>query len=504
MIGAGVAGLVSALLLASRGLQVTVLERAAAPGGKMRRLPLGEGIDGGPTVFTMRWVFDEILAQAGTSLENVLEIAPLEVLARHAWDGDGRLDLFADRQRSAEAIGAFSGAAEARRFLGFCEEARKVYRALEGPYIRSRRPSLAGMAGDLGLSGLGALAGLGPFQSLWRTLARHFRDQRLQQLFGRYATYTGSSPFEAPATLVLVAQVEMDGVWSVRGGMHAVALALADLAQRRGALFRYGSHCEEILERGGRAAGVRLSGGETVPADHVVFNGDTGALAAGLLGTAARAAVDPVARAQRSLSALTWAVLGRTQGFPLVRHNVFFRDDYASEFRDIFGHGRLPARGTVYVCAQDRHDGGPSPGGAERLLCLVNAPAGGDAGSPTPQEMDECERNCLALLSRCGLTIEAPPENWIRTGPPEFERLFPATGGALYGRSTHGWMASFRRPGSQSRLPGLYLAGGSVHPGPGVPMAAMSGRLAAEALVANLGSTSRSPRAAISGGTSMP
>ncbi len=504
MIGAGVAGLVSALLLASRGLEVTVLERAAAPGGKMRRLPLGEGIDGGPTVFTMRWVFDEILAQAGAGLEDELELTPLEVLARHAWDGGGRLDLFADRQRSAQAIGEFSGAAEARRFLGFCDEARKVYRALEGPYIRSRRPSLAGMAGDLGLSGLGVLAALGPFQSLWRTLARHFHDPRLQQLFGRYATYTGSSPFEAPATLVLVAQVEMDGVWSVRGGMHAVALALAGLAARRGALLRYGSHCEEILVRGGRAAGVRLASGETVPADHVVFNGDAGALAAGLLGPAAAAAVDAAPHGQRSLSALTWAVQGLTRGFPLERHNVFFRDDYASEFRDIFGHGRLPARGTVYVCAQDRGDPASAPAGAERLLCLVNAPAGGDTGTPTPQEMDECERNCLALLSRCGLIIEAPPPQWIRTGPPEFERLFPATGGALYGRATHGWMASFRRPGSKSRLPGLYLAGGSVHPGPGVPMAALSGRLAAEALVEHLDSTSRFPRAATSGGTSMP
>jgi 1-hydroxycarotenoid 3,4-desaturase len=379
-----------------------------------------------------------------------------------------------------------------------------VYQALEGPYIRARRPSLAGMGADLGLHGLAVLTGLGPFRTLWSALARHFHDPRLQQLFGRYATYTGSSPFEAPATLVLVAQVEMDGVWSVRGGMHAVALALAGLAQRRGAVLRYGSHCEEILARSGRVAGVRLADGETLPADHVVFNGDTGALAAGLLGEAARAAVDPVPRAWRSLSALTWAVLGHTRGFPLVRHNVFFRDDYASEFRDIFGHGRLPARGTVYVCAQDRSDSAAAPEGPERLLCLVNAPAGGDAGSPTPQEMDRCEQDCLALLNRCGLTIEAPPQHWIRTGPPEFERLFPATGGALYGRSTHGWMASFQRPGSQTRLEGLFLAGGSVHPGPGVPMAALSGRLAAEALAAYHASTSRSPRVATSGGTSTP
>ena len=505
VVGAGIGGLVSALLLASRGLQVTLVEASDAPGGKLHQQQVdGQAIDGGPTVFTMRWVFDQILQEAGSSVAELLRLTPLSVLARHAWRGnEQRLDLFADRARSTDAIGAFAGAAEARRFQGFCDQAQRVYDTLEGPYIRSERPTLLSMMGDLGPRGLGVLAGLGPFASMWRALARHFHDPRLQQLFGRYATYCGASPWQAPATLMLVAQVEQDGVWAIEGGMHALARAVAGLAERRGVRLLYGRRVAQILVQGGHARGVRLADGSTLEADSVVFNGDAQALATGLLGDATRPAVPRTAPARRSLSALTWAAHVRTQGFPLLRHNVFFDDDYRSEFDDIFRHRRLPQRGTVYVCAQDRtDDDGTVPAGRERLLALVNAPADGDRRPFDAAEIDPCEQRSLALLRDCGLTLEWTPQQVLRTTPADWHRRFPATGGALYGPATHGWMSSFQRPSSTTALPGLYLAGGSVHPGPGVPMAAMSGRLAAATLLAHLDSTSRSRRVVISGGMS--
>ena len=519
VVGAGVGGLVSALLLASRGLRVTLLERADAPGGKMRAVTAaGLPIDSGPTVFTMRWIFDQIFAAAGTSLDAELALTPLDVLARHHWpegaQGVASLDLFADRARSAEAIGAFSGAVEARRFLRFCDEAARLYRTLEAPYIRSAKPSFLRMVGDLGPRGLAILASLGPFATLWRRLAHHFHDPRLRQLFGRYATYCGGSPWAAPATLALVAHVEMSGVWRVDGGMHAVARALARLAQARGAHIRYGVTVEEIVLRDGRVRGVRLRHGESaelLDADSVVFNGDAGALADGLLGTALRPAAPAVAPAQRSLSALTWSLAARTTGQPLAMHNVFFQNDYASEFADIFGRGRLPRAGTVYLCAQDRADDGGRLSGAEgdleRLFCLVNAPAAGDLDTRAfdAQEIATCERTSFALMNRCGLRVM--PQAQVVTTPRDFHRMFPATGGALYGpgfsdRITGGWMTLFRRGSAQTPVPGLFLAGGSVHPGPGVPMAAMSGHLAAATLLARLDSTSRSRRVVISGGMS--
>ncbi|WP_375409124.1 1-hydroxycarotenoid 3,4-desaturase CrtD [uncultured Methylobacterium sp.] len=507
VIGAGIAGLVAALRLAHAGLDVTVIERSGKPGGKMRSVDAaGRHIEAGPTVFTMRWVFEEIFAEAGADLGSLVALTPAGILARHAWSGDARLDLFADHEASVDAIRTFAGARDADGFRRFSARAADVYRTLEGPFIRGARPSPVELGRRVGLSGLGDLWRIQPFTTLWGALGEYFRDPRLRQLFGRYATYCGASPFEAPATLMLVAHVEAEGVWHVEGGLSALAAAVADLAVSRGASFRYGAHVERIVAEGGAVSAVMLADGERIPADAVVANADVGALGAGLFGPEAARVTDRVAPSDRSLSAVTFCMNARPAGFPLLRHTVFFSDDYAAEFADL-RQGRLPADPTVYVCAQDRGDEAPSSlAGPERLLCLVNAPATGERPLD-PTEMRRCETNLRRRLLAGGLTLSEEPGT-VATDPAGFAAMFPATGGALYGRASHGWMASFKRPGARTRLPGLYLAGGSVHPGPGVPMAAQSGRLAADSLLQDrrspLASTPRWARAAMSGGTSTP
>lgn len=489
VIGAGVGGLVAALLLAARGLDVLVVEKEAAPGGKLREVAAGTArIDAGPTVFTMRWVFDEIFAAVGAQLDAHLTLTRSHVLARHAWADGSRLDLFADPAASADAIGTFAGAAEARGFEAFAARAARIWRILEGSFIREDRPSVLDLVAKAGARDL---MGISPFTTLDRALAEHFRDPRLRQLFGRYATYCGSSPYDSPATLMLVAHVESEGVWMVEGGMHRLAVALAALAQGSGARFRYGTGVQAIARRGGRVEGIVLVDGERIAADAVICNGDSNAVASGLFGDIGTG-VKPTPPAARSLSALTWALRTQPQGFPLLRHTVFFSNDYAAEFAAL-KRGQLPAVPTVYLCAQDRADADMPPSGTpERLFCLVNAPATSDAGKPTREEIARCEERTLDQLRRCGLTLSPGPQTGVRTDPAQFGTLFPATGGALYGANAHGWAASFRRPGARTKLPGLYLAGGSTHPGPGVPMAALSGRMAASALMADLGSMARS------------
>lgn len=487
VIGAGVGGLVAALELAAQGVAVTVIEQAHTPGGKLREVAIGAArLDAGPSVFTMRWVFEEIFAAAGLSLAEHLPLRPLEILARHAWSERERLDLYADLERTVEAIGELAGAAEARRYRQFTAQARRVYRTLEQSFIRAPRPTPLTLARAAGLGGLGDLWQIRPFAPLWRALGDYFHDPRLRQLFGRYATYCGSSPFLAPATLMLVAHVEQAGVWLIEGGMHRLAVVLAEQAAARGALFRYGTAVQEIRLQAGRVAGVRLATGEELDAAAVVVNADVAALAGGLLGAAVAGAVPPVPRAARSLSALTWNLLTPVPDFPLRRHTVFFSQDYAGEFADIFQRGRLPVAPTVYVCAQDRSDQeADRPLGPERLFCLVNAPPNGDTHTFDTTEIAQCEERTFSLLARCGLHLQRDSANTIVTTPTDFAGLFPGTGGALYGQAAHGWQASFSRPGSRSRIRGLYLAGGSTHPGPGVPMAALSGRLAAASLVAD-------------------
>jgi 1-hydroxycarotenoid 3,4-desaturase len=487
VIGAGVGGLCAAADLARQGVAVTVVERAAAPGGRMREVAVdGRAIDGGPTVFTMRWIFEQLFEDAGTRLADALDLVPADVLARHAWRAGGRLDLYADVERSVAAIGEFAGAADARGYREFCARSADVYRTLRGPFIGGQRPGPVELVRRVGIANLGAMWRTAPYSTLWRELGRHFRDPRLRQLFGRYATYVGSSPLAAPATLMLIAHVEQDGVWIVRGGMHRVAVAIAALGMRHGASFRYGAAARRIVVERGRVAGVELADGERLPADAVVYNGDAAALPSGLLGDDARSAAPAVPRAARSLSAITWCLHARTRGFPLEHHNVFFAEDYPREFTRIFGERTVTEAPTVYLCAQDRGAAAAVPardGAPERLLALVNAPADGDVRPMSAAEVEDVAARAFGLVRECGLEIDASPAATVTTTPTGFDGLFPGSGGALYGRANHGALGSFRRPGARSAVPGLYLAGGSVHPGAGVPMAAMSGRLAAARLL---------------------
>ena len=494
IVGAGIGGLACALQLVSRGIDVTVLESAAQVGGKLRCVEIdGARLDAGPTVLTMRWVFEELFADAGATLADALTLTPATTLARHAWNGRSRLDLFADIARSSDAIGAFAGATEAKRYLAFCERARSIYRTLDRPFLRASQPTPISLAGRVGLRGLGGLMRISPFATLWSELSSYFHDPRLKQLFGRYATYCGSSPFLAPATLMLVAHVEQDGVWLVDGGMERIALALRAAIEQRGGRVRCATTARRIEVEGGKVGGVRLSDGERIDASAVVFNGDTSALADGLLGEPVAHAAPSIRRDQRSLSAITWHLVARAHGFPLVRHNVFFSGDSPREFHELFVDRRIPGDPTVYVCAQDRGVGDAPPdfaaGAPERIMCLVNAPEDADDHPLTADEIARCEATMFAKLAACGLQLESASTMPRVTTPSAFGQLFPATHGALYGRATHGWAASFERPSSRSKVAGLYLAGGSVHPGPGLPMAALSGRLAAQAVMEDRKST---------------
>ena len=488
VIGAGAGGLAAAMLLAARGLPVILLEAAAKVGGKMSTLSVGgRSIDAGPTVLTMLPVFEQLFADCGHDLGSAVALTRADVLARHAWTEHERLDLFADRARSADAIGDFAGVAARRGYLAFCEHARGVYQTMDPIFMRAEKPSPAGMVKAAGLSGLKGLWSSAPFTTLWDQLGTYFPDPRLRQLFGRYATYCGSSPFLAPATLALIAHVEQDGVWQVRGGMAAFAAALGEAARTAGVDIRTSSEVREIIVRDNAASGVRLASGEEIPAQVVIAATDVGALATGHYGRAAGAAVANDAMQPRSLSAATWGFVARASGFPLAHHSVFFSRDCAREFGDLIDRRRWPEEPTVYVCAQDRTSDGHLDTPSERLFVIVNAPADAGRSLASSQEIRQCETAMIRTLERCGLRLEIEARE--HAGPETFARRFPGTDGAIYGMASHGWTASFRRPGSRSRIPRLYLAGGSVHPGAGVPMATLSGRAAALAVIADLAST---------------
>lgn len=497
VIGAGIGGLAAAVRLAAAGVQVTVIERAATPGGKMRTLPSPAGpVDAGPTVLTLRQVFEDLFAAAGTRLDDHITLRRQDILARHWWPDGSTLDLHADHEASARAVRAFAGAKQERAFRQFSQRAAKLFDAFDTPMMKTAQPGLATLTRKV-MGQPALIPMMAPNSSLAQTLAKQFSDPRLAQLFGRYATYVGGSPYQSPAILALIWQAEAAGVWTVQGGMHALARSIADLAGSLGVQFVYNAHVAEVELSGGRASGVRLEDGTRMRAQSVLFNGDPNALTLGLLGDAARVAAPETSQAERSLSANVWAFSATPKGVPLTHHNVFFCGDPEAEFSDIAA-GHTPRDPTLYLCAQDRGHADPLPA-LERFEMIANAPPRRDGA--ISQEPTPCPTTrSFETLKRFGLTLTPAPDNM--TTPADFAELYPGSNGSLYGQSPHGLMAAFQRPTARSPVPGLYLAGGGTHPGAGVPMAALSGRHAAAAILTDLASTSTFRPTAMHGGMS--
>ena len=455
----------------------------------MRALEVaGQRIDSGPTVMTMRWAFDQLFTAADRSIDDYVQLEGLEILARHGWADGSRLDLFAEVERNVQAITTFASKQDAEGYRRFCDHVERIYEIVEAPFLRSERPALGSIVSAKGLRGTLEFATIDWHRSMWKALEQFFPDPRLRQLFGRYATYFGSSPFRCPATLNLIAHVERVGVWRVAGGMIKLAEGLTTLATELGVEIRTGAEVDKIVVRDGRAIGVRLASGERIDADAIITNAAPQALSAGKFGDEVRDSVRLDRSEPRSLSAVTWSAVARTRGFPLGHHSVFFSTDYPREFRSL-ERGDLIEEPTVYICAQDREtapdlDANPEWGEPERLLILVNAPARGDEDPWTEAELAALRERSFALMTRAGLEFDIVDER--QTTPTDFERMFPATGGGLYGSATHSMMAPFKRPPARARVRGLYLAGGGAHPGAGIPMVCLSGQIAGRSAAADM------------------
>ncbi|MEP2639929.1 1-hydroxycarotenoid 3,4-desaturase CrtD [Roseobacter sp.] len=497
VVGAGIAGLAAALRLAVGGMDVTLLERHAHTGGKIRTVPSAAGpVDAGPTVLTLRHVFDDLFMAAGNRLEDHVTLVPQDILARHFWPDGSTLDLHADPAQSAAAIRDFAGDASADEFRQFHARTAQLFAAFDAPMMQAPRPKLGQLIPHV-LRQPRLIPAMAPLSTLSQLLNRQFSDPRLAQLFGRYATYVGGAPHLSPAILSLIWQAEAAGVWVVQGGMHQLTQALTALAVRRGVHIRTGVHVDQITTRNGQITGVDV-GGTHLPAQTVIYAGDPRALATGSMGDGLKVVAPQTATLPRSFSARVHSFAATPQGARLAHHNVFFADDPQSEFDDLMA-GRTPADPTLYLCAEDRGQGHPTPT-LERFEIISNAPAT-ETLAP-PRDLDRWHHQIIQRMADMGVTMSPTPAATTITTPQRFAAMFPETMGALYGQTPHGLTASLKRPTARTSIAGLWLAGGGTHPGAGVPMAALSARHAAEAILHDQTLTSTSRQTAMPGGMS--
>ncbi len=483
VIGAGIGGLAAGIRLAAAGLPVTLIEAQGWPGGKIRTTPSAAGpVDAGPTVLTLRAVLDDLFDAAGTQLDQHLTLTPLPVIARHFWRCGKSLDLFADPRANADAIGQAFDAQARDEFTRFNTATRALFDAFAAPVMQAARPAALAAAGAA-LARPALLPWLRPGLTLEGKLAKGFTDPRLRQLFGRYATYVGGNPKLAPALLALIWQAEAQGVWAVRGGMAQLAQVLAGLFTGLGGKLRLNAPVARLNTAQGRITGATLADGTIIPARQILFNGDPAALP--FLLDAPRRAPAAQRTQPRSLSAHVWTFAAKVRPEGLGRnalgyHTVFFADDAGAEFGPL-ARAEIPHQPTIYICAQDRHE--TTPEGPERFQFILNAPALPAAAQP-PKDMP-CPISPCARLASFGLHLDPDPGSVVLTGPGQFATLFPHSQGALYGLSPNSPLATFLRPTARTRVKGLYLAGGGTHPGAGVPMAALSGKHAAQAVLSD-------------------
>ncbi len=471
VVGAGVGGLCAAVRLAAAGRSVTVLERNEEAGGKLAvRRRDGFSFDTGPSLVTLPHLFDEVLALAGTSLAAEVDLVRLDPQFRYRWAGGSTLDVHDAPARTAAAFDALSPGAGAD-YRAFLHDAERIWTVAERTFLAGPMGDVRQMVGRM-RSPLDLLA-IDPLRTLARAAAARFADTRLRQWAGRYATYSGSSPYRAPATLSCIAHVEAAyGCWYPQGGLGELRDALVRAARTVGVDLRYG------VDVAGIGHGVvRTADGEQVRARQVVANVDAVHLYRDLVGDARLTRRVRRAAPSGSGFVILAGVRGTTPG--LAHHNVWFSPSYAAEY-DALDHGRAAHDPTIYACVSSVTDPTQAPAGDENWFLLVNVPPG-----PLPQPEAYAALVLARLAQRGGPDLRDRLAFTELITPTDLQSRYRAEGGAIYGTSSNGPRAAFVRPVNRSPVPGLYLVGGSSHPGGGLPLVATSGRIVAELVLAD-------------------
>lgn len=483
VVGAGLGGLAAAILLAAAGRRVRIFEKNASVGGKLARLEAGGfTFDLGPSLLTLPDVFRELFADAGADFDAAVPLDRLSTLCRYRFADGSALDVPDGLDAQLEAIRQFNPA-EVDAWRRFASWTREVYDAASAPFMRRPFGSTDGMSAAAGRAMLRQLPRVLSPRSLDGLVGRYFRDGRLRQLFGRFATYNGSSPFRAPATFAIIAHVEHGlGAYHPAGGIYRIAEAELELARRLGLEVATGTEVEGVVLRDGTACGVRLASGDVVDADAVLVNADaTTAWERLIPADAAPWTRRRLVRAEPSTSALVMAVGVRAPCPQFDHHNVAFSADARREFGDLFDRRHPAEDPTVYVCASSRTDASQAPHGCEALFVMVNLPAGPADREDRESLLAHQRPRILARLERAGLGIDESlivHESFLT--PADFARRYGSRDGSLYGPASNTRLHAFwRQPNRARRVPGLFFAGGGAHPGGGMPLVTLSGRIAA-------------------------
>lgn len=482
VVGAGVGGLAAAIRLQANRHRVTVLEQSHEIGGKLGVIEHdGFRFDTGPSLVTMPHLLAELFAATGAPLDEVLHLERLATAARYQFPDGTSLDMPGELSQIPDALDGALGPGSGDQWMALLRRASRIWNATHEPFLES--PITVRDMVSLSPTRIGDLRTIAPWRSL-RGLGRHYlHDWRLQTLLDRYATYTGSDPRRAPAALASVPWSEQAwGSWYVRGGLGNIAAALRDRFIDLGGVIETGAEVTELTTTAGRVDGAMV-GSHRHRADLVVANADASQVYSRLVRTsAARIAARRSARATPSLSGFVLLLALDIPPTARPHHHLLFPADYDAEFDAVFGHHGPPrpvADPTIYLTTPDDPTVSPGPS-TSSVFVLVNAPRHDpEHGTDwdTPGLAEQYGNTILDVMAIRGVDVRRSIRHRFTLTPADLQRRTMTPGGSIYGTSSNGARAAFLRPANASQVPGLFLVGGSAHPGGGLPLVLLSARI---------------------------
>lgn len=480
VIGGGVGGLSGAIRLARMGYQVDLYEENKTLGGKMGRFHFdGYTFDTGPTLLTMPFVLEDLFQFAGYNISDYIQLIPIEPICRYFFNETEPFDASSDIETMQSNIKRLFNE-DAKNYIRFLKYAERIYKKTSPVFIFSPIHEIRKILTWQNLAGLLTIYQIDPFRTVHQSVKKFFNDPHLVQLFDRYPTYNGSDPYRAPATLNVIPYVELGlGGYYIKGGLYQLIEALVKIAGELNVKINTEKKVERILHDNHRVNGVMIDG-EKLDGDIVLCNSDVVVSHNDLIKGFPKTK-NKLNRLEPSLSGMIffWGIRG--QHSKLKQHNIIFSRNYEKEFKQIFQDLTPPDDPTIYISISSKCDQKHAPAGCENWFVLINMPYLSEDQKWDELKTDQIRGRVFHKLKRFGIDIEEKIQSEMTMTPLDIANQFSSNRGSIYGISSNTMNSAFKRPPNRSRhLRGLYFAGGSTHPGGGVPMCMLSGKIAAE------------------------
>ncbi len=485
IIGSGVAGLASAIRLAVRDINVTVLEKNDYPGGKLTHFELNNfHFDAGPSLFTQPQNIEELFKLAKEDINEYFEYRREAIACKYFFEDGVVINGYANPEKFAQELNEKTGE-DLNRIRKYLRQSAKLYENIGSIFLNHSLHKTKSLPKSSIAKALGTVRWKYIYGSLDSLNRSSFTKPYAVQLFNRFATYNGSNPYKAPGMLSLISHLEYnEGIFYPLGGMISITNALYQLALKKGVHFQFNTPVSRIIHADRKVKGIVVQE-KNVYADIVVSNVDVYSTYKYMLNDNVKA--ENLSKHELSSSAVVF-YCGVNKEFPeLDLHNIFFTRDYQAEFDHLFKHKTMYSDPTIYInITSKRDDTKHAPASKENWFVMVNAPA--NVGQDWNLFKQQTKKNVIAKLNRILKTnIESLIEAEETLDPVSIESKTGSFRGALYGASSNSKMAAFlRHPNFSKNIRGLYLAGGTVHPGGGIPLCLKSAKIVDDIVAADI------------------